>query len=68
MSVIETSTDMSALENKFGSIEETFNSATHIPLKLRGEINNVIEDYLRNHYGDKYVTHVWSIRTKTFLD
>lgn len=64
----EAITSVSYLENNYGSIEATFNSATHIPLKIREEINEVIEAYLRNHYGDKYVSHVWTIRTKTFLD
>ena len=68
MSNTETITSIESLESKFGSIEQTFNSATHMPLKLREQINKIIEDQLRNHYGDKYVTHVWEVRTKTFLD
>jgi hypothetical protein len=68
MSNVETITSVRALEDKYGSIEETFNSSTHMPLKLREEIDKVIEAYLRNHYGPKYVTHIWKIRTQTFLD
>ena len=64
----ETITSVRALDAKYGSIEETFNSATHMPLKLREEIGEVIEAYLRNHYGPKYVNSVWKIRTKTWVD
>jgi len=64
----ETITNIRALEDKYGSIEETFKTPVHMPLKLREEIDEVIGAYLRNHYGPKYVTHVWKIRTQTFLD
>ena len=68
MSNTDTLTDLSYLEDKFGSIEETFRTEIHMDKHLRLEIDALIEAYLRNYYGEKYVTHVWNIRTKTFLD
>ena len=68
MSNVETITSVRALEDKYGSIEETFNTPVHMPKQLRLEIDDLIECYLRHQYGPKYVTHIWKIRTQTFLD
>ena len=61
-------TSVDDLNSKYGSIEQTFNTPVHVPKHLRLEIDDLIECYLRHQYGPKYVTHIWKIRTQTFLD
>jgi hypothetical protein len=68
MSNTDTLTDLSYLDSNFGSIEETFKTQIHMPKHLRLEIDALIEGYLRNQYGDKFVNHSWWIRTKTWVD
>ena len=68
MSNTETLTDLSYLDSNFASIEETFKTQIHMEKHLRLEIDALIERYLRNQYGPKFVNHTWEIRTKTWVD
>ena len=61
-------TSVDDLNGKYGSIEQTFNTPVHMPKHLRLEIDDLIECYLRHQYGDRFVNHVWEIRTKTWVD